>query len=60
MGKPTSKIIETLALRHQPVRYVVTNTRKIVLVTHDYNLAKHIVNQLNTLENIDQYYMRIK
>lgn len=46
MGKPTSKIIQTLVLPHQPVRYVVTNKDKIVLVTHDYHFATSLANDI--------------
>jgi hypothetical protein len=42
MGKSASKIIQTLVLPYQPVRYVVTNKDKIVLVTYDYYIAKSL------------------
>jgi hypothetical protein len=47
MGKSTSKIMEVLATPHQPVRYVVTNKNKIVLVTYDYNTAKLLENDIS-------------
>jgi len=41
MGKPTSKIIETLYVPNYPERYVVINkiTNKILLVTSNYKSA---------------------
>ncbi len=42
MGKPISKVMEVLAVPYQPIRYVVTNKNKIVLVTYDYNFAKSL------------------
>lgn len=59
MGKPTSKIMEMLVLPYQPVRYVVTNTEKIILVTHDYQFAQKLTNTLNLLENPDKFYVKI-
>lgn len=35
-------MIETLVLPGQPRRFVVTNTRCVVLVTHDMRLAQKI------------------
>jgi hypothetical protein len=34
--------MEVLAVPYQPIRYVVTNKNKIVLVTYDYNFAKSL------------------
>jgi hypothetical protein len=39
--------MEVLATPHQPVRYVVTNKNKIVLVTYDYNTAKLLENDIS-------------
>ena len=60
MGKPTSKIIQTLVLSHQPVRYVVTNTEKIILVTHDYKFANKIASAISHLENPNNYVIKLK
>ena len=60
MGKPTSKIMETLVMRHQPVRYVVTNTEKIILVTHDYKYANRVASAISNIENPQNYYPRIR
>jgi len=60
MGKSTSKIMETLVMRHQPVRYVVTNTEKVILVTHDYYYATKLASAIGTLENPGKYYPRIR
>ena len=60
MGKPTSKIMETLVMRHQPVRYLVTNTEKIILVTHDYKYANKVADAIRSLENPKKYYPRIR
>ena len=59
MGKPTSKIIQTLVMPHNPVRYVVTNTERIILVTHDYKYAQFIANAIEKLENPSRFYMRV-
>ena len=59
MGKPTSKIIQTLVMPYNPVRYVVTNTERIILVTHDYNYAQFIANAIEKLENPSRFYMRV-
>lgn len=59
MGKPTSKIIETLCLFGQAKRYIVTNTNKIVLVTYDYRVAKTIANALlSQEEKINKFYIK--
>lgn len=60
MGKPTSKIIQTLVLPYQPVRYVVTNTEKIVLVTHDYKFALKISTAINSTGNPSRYFVKVK
>ena len=60
MGKPTSKIIQTLVLPYQPVRYVVTNTEKIILVTHDYKYANKLASVISRLEDPGKYYPRIR
>jgi hypothetical protein len=59
MGKPTSKIIQTLALPFQPVRYVVTNTDKIVLVTHDYHYAQKLAQILQNFDDPRPFYVKI-
>ena len=59
MGKSTSKIMETLVLPYQPVRYLVTNTEKIILVTHDYKYANKIASAISKLENPKVYYPKI-
>lgn len=59
MGKPTSKIIQTLALPQQPIRYMVTNTERIILVTYDYNIAKKLASAISSLENPSKFYVRV-
>ena len=58
MGKPTSKIIQTLALPLQPIRYLVTNTERIILVTYDYKFAKRIENDIKKLSDPRKFYVR--
>ena len=60
MGKPTSKIVQTLALPLQPVRYMVTNTERIILVTYDYNFANKIAKAIEQTENSGKYYLKIR
>lgn len=60
MGKSFSKIVETLVVPYQPVRYLVTNTEKIILVTHDYKFANKVADAIRSLENPKQYYPRIR
>ena len=60
MGKSSSKIVERLVLQHQPVRYVVTNTEKIILVTHDYKYANRVAAAISKLEDPQNYYPRIR
>ena len=59
MGKPTSKIIQTLALPLQPIRYLVTNTEKIILVTYDYNYAQKIANVIKQIDNPSNFYVKL-
>jgi hypothetical protein len=59
MGKSTSKIVQTLVLPYQPVRYLVTNTEKIILVTYDYHYANKLASAISKLENPKVYYPRI-
>lgn len=44
---------------YNPVRYVVTNTEKVILVTHDYHYAQFIANAIEKLENPTKFYMRV-
>ena len=60
MGKPTSKIIQTLVLPHQPVRYVVTNTKQVILVTHDYKFANKIASAIQQIENPSNFVPKIR
>ena len=60
MGKSASKIVEILVLPYQPVRYLVTNTEKIVLVTHDYKYANKLASAISRLEDPKKYYPRIR
>ena len=60
MGKPTSKIIQILALPLQPVRYMVTNTERIILVTYDYRFAQKIAQAISGLENPKKFYLKIR
>ena len=59
MGKSTSKIVQTLVLPYQPVRYLVTNNEKIILVTYDYHYANKLASAISKLENPKVYYPRI-
>jgi hypothetical protein len=45
---------------YQPVRYVVTNTKQIILVTHDYRFALKISTAINNAENPTRYFVRVK
>jgi hypothetical protein len=60
MGKSSSKIVEVLVLQHQPVRYLVTNTEKIILVTYDYKYANKLASAISRLEDPKKYYPRIR
>ncbi len=60
MGKSSSKIVETLVVPYEPVRYIVTNTEKIILVTYDYKYATRLADAIKTLENPKKYYPRIR
>jgi hypothetical protein len=60
MGKSSSKIVEVLVLQHQPVRYLVTNTEKIILVTYDYKYANKLASVISRLEDPKKYYPRIR
>ena len=60
MGKPTRKIIETLVLPLEPVRYLVTNTERIILVTYDYKFAKKIESAINALDDAKNYYLKLR
>ena len=60
MGKSTSKIVQTLVLPYQPVRYMVTNTEKIILVTHDYNSANKIAAAVSNLENPKEFFVKLR
>ena len=59
MGKPTSKIIQTLALPLEPIRYMVTNTERIILVTYDYNFARKITSAIRQQENPANFYIKL-
>jgi hypothetical protein len=60
MGKPTSKIVQILALPLQPIRYMVTNTEKIILVTYDYNFANKVAAAINSLEHPQNFFIKIR
>jgi len=51
--------MQTLALPLQPIRYMVTNTERIILVTYDYNIAKKLANAIGSLENPTKFYVRV-
>lgn len=57
MGKSISKIIERLVLPFELGRYMVTNTDKIILVTHDYKYALKIAYAVILQENPKEYYL---
>ena len=52
--------MQTLALPLQPIRYMVTNTERIILVTYDYNFAKKIANAIQKLEMPSNYYIKTR
>jgi len=60
MGKSTSKIVEILVLPYQPVRYLVTTTEKIILVTHDYKYANKIAHVIRALEDPKKFVVKLK
>lgn len=60
MGKSSSKIIETLVVPYQPVRYLVTNTEKVILVTYDYKYATRLADAIRTLENPSKFIVKLK
>jgi len=60
MGKSTSKIVEILVLPYQPVRYLVTNTEKIILVTHDYKYANKLASAIEQLNDPKSFVVRLK
>jgi hypothetical protein len=59
MGKPPGKMIETLVLPHHGRRWIVTNTRQVVLVTHDHDLAQRTAQALRQLPDPQLYRMRV-
>jgi len=59
MGKSASKIMEVLTVPLQPIRYMVTNTEKIILVTYDYKYAQFIANTIKKLDKPANFYLRI-
>jgi len=60
MGKSTSNIVQTLVLPYQPVRYLVTNTEKIILVTYDYHYANKIAAAVSNLENPKEFFVKLR
>lgn len=60
MGKSAGKIVETLVLQHQPRRYLVTNTERIVLVTHDFHYANRVAAAMQQLDRPAQYTVRVR
>ena len=54
-----SKIIEDLSLAGQPKRYIVTNTKKIVLVTYDYRIAQKFAQSIKDKDQPDRYYAMV-
>lgn len=60
MGKSTGATLETLAVAYEPVRYVVTNTQKIILVTHDFALAQRLAQQIQQLDDPQYYVMTVR
>ena len=51
--------MEVLAMPLQPIRYTVTNTEKIILVTYDYKYAQFIANTIKKLDKPANFYLRI-
>jgi hypothetical protein len=52
-------MIETLVLPHYGRRWIVTNTRQVVLVTHDHDLAQRTAQALSQLPDPQRYRMRV-
>jgi ABC-type polar amino acid transport system ATPase subunit len=44
---------------HNPVRYVVTNTEKVILVTHDYKFAMKIAKILLAVQNPERLKVKV-
>ena len=59
MGKSTSKIIEELVIGGWPRRYVVTNTRNIVLVTYDPKYANRVAESLRKHEDPTKFFVKM-
>jgi hypothetical protein len=51
--------MEVLAMQYQPIRYVVTNTEKVILVTHDYKFACKIAERIKSLTTPRDFYVRV-
>lgn len=60
MGKSTSSIIESVKTGLEPIKYVVTNTDKIILVTHDSRFAERIAILISELEDPEKYFLTVK
>jgi hypothetical protein len=49
-------MMETLCIRNSPPRYIVSIGKKILLVTHEYNIAKQIEKEIVDRKIIDENY----
>ena len=48
--------METLCIRNSPPRYIVSIGKKILLVTHEYNIAKQIEKEIVSRKITDENY----
>lgn len=51
--------MEMLFIPGQPKRYVVTNSEKIILVTHDLRFAEKISYIISQMDAPKNYYLKI-
>ena len=58
-GYNFNKIVESLNLPGQPKRYVVTNTKKIVLVTYDPKYANRVAESLKEHEDPTKFFVKM-
>jgi hypothetical protein len=49
-------MMETLCVHNAPPRYIVSIGKKILLVTHEYNIAKRIEQEIVDRKIIDENY----
>jgi hypothetical protein len=49
-------MLETLCIRNSAPRYIVSIGKKILLVTHEYNIAKQIEKEIVSRKITDENY----